>query len=196
MRKLSETKKLKVAICGSLGSGKTTITNIIKEQGYPIFNCDQYNASLIQNNTYVINEIAHNFDNVLVNNRIDKSKLAQIVFSDSVKLVKLNKILHPLIIEEMLRQMNQHDIIFVEVPLLFELKLNKYFDYVICVVCNQDKMLQRAKTQGLNIDNIKKRLNYQLPQSHKIKNSDFVVYNNNIDELKRDILDILGILGL
>lgn len=187
---------MKIAITGSIGSGKTSVSKIIKEFGFDVFDCDAYNSYLLKEDSNVIEEIKKVFN--LSNDDIAKrKKLAEIVFNDSVKLVKINKILHPRIIGKMFEESNKNEIFFAEVPLLFELKLEKKFDYVICVVSNYELRIERLEKKGYTKNDIVKRMNYQLPQKYKISNSDFVIYNNsNLQELKNDVESILKILGL
>lgn len=187
---------MKIAVTGSIGSGKSSVSKIIRDYGFDVFDCDAYNSFLLKEDFDVINEIKKEFD--LTNEDILKrKKLAEIVFNDSVKLVKINKILHPRIINKMLDESHKSEIFFAEVPLLFELKLEKNFDYVICVVSNYDLRIKRLVEKGYLKDDVIKRMNYQLPQKYKMSNSDFVIYNNNdFKELKEDVESILKILGL
>ena len=93
----------KIAITGGIGSGKTTVVQILNEMGYTTFSCDGLYQEIIRRKSYVL-EIEKRFPQAVVNGRIDRAKLAQIIFYDEGKRKELNQIAHPLIMQELLKR--------------------------------------------------------------------------------------------
>jgi dephospho-CoA kinase len=111
----------KIAITGGIGSGKSTVSNILKVKGYPVYSCDEIYAELVNSKIY-IDEIKKVFPTAVKQGKIDKKCLAEIIFSDKQERTRLNEIAHPLIMQTLLARMNESDsqIVFAEVPLLLE----------------------------------------------------------------------------
>ena len=84
-------EKMKIAICGGIGSGKSTVASVLRELGYPVFSCDEIYTEIINSAQY-IEKIALTFEGVVIDGKIDRSKLAEQVFADNEKLQKLNAI--------------------------------------------------------------------------------------------------------
>ena len=87
---------IKIAVTGGIGSGKSTVANIIKEQGYAVFSCDEIYNELLRDEAF-IKKLTQKFGTeILTDERLNKPKLAQIVFNDEKKLEELNGITHNL----------------------------------------------------------------------------------------------------
>ena len=111
----------KIAITGGIGSGKTTVSNLIKEKGYPVYSCDEIYKELIDSTIY-IKEIEKAFPAAIKQGKINRKGLAEIVFSNEQERKRLNEIAHPLIMKTLLDHISQreNELIFAEVPLLLE----------------------------------------------------------------------------
>ena len=133
----------KIAITGGIGSGKSYVATYIKTLGYPVFSCDEIYKDLCQSSSY-IEKVQTQFPEVVSNNQIDKKKLSQIVFSNKTRLEKLNRLSHPLIMEKLHQEMDNEkgDLVFAEVPLLFEGGYEKDFCETIYVKRNLKDRIQ------------------------------------------------------
>ncbi len=133
----------KIAITGGIGSGKSTVSNILKDKGYPVYSCDEIYAGLINLKEY-INEIEKAFPAAIKQGEIDKKRLAEIIFSNEQERMRLNKIAHPLIMQTLLKQMNddKSQIVFAEVPLLLEGNFENLFDQTIVVLRNREERIR------------------------------------------------------
>lgn len=153
----------KIAITGGIGSGKSTAIKYIEEMGYPVFSCDEIYKTIRQSAAYV-KRISSEFPNAVVEGQIDSKKLSEIVFLDKSSLEKLNKISHPLIMEELLKAMNASNstLVFAEVPLLFEGGFEKLFDKIIVITRNRDERIYAVqKRDGCTNEEVERRLSSQ-----------------------------------
>ncbi len=123
---------IKYAIVGNIASGKSTVEEILRNNGYKVFDTDKI-AHEILNNSNEIREIFKSYD-IITDNKIDRKKLAKIVFSDKNQLKKLEAVIHPKVKEEILKIFNMNfDIVFISVPQLFEAGFENLFDKIIFI---------------------------------------------------------------
>ena len=174
-------KPLFIAITGGIACGKTLASTFFKNKGYDVYSADTIGHDLLKDKK--VSEILEKtFGKISKNGVIDRQKLADIVFNDDKQLKKLNEILHPLI-EKEIRKLKTHsksDIVFFEIPLLFEVGKQDEYDYVICICCNKDIQIQRLKLRNsLTDEEALKRIEKQLPVSEKKNSSHFIIENNN-----------------
>ena len=185
-----------IGITGGISCGKSSVTNIIKELGFTIIDCDKISYELTLKGNSIYNEILRVFGIDYLNNNqeIDRKKLGQLVFNNKDAKEKLNSISHPLIIEELKRQIGLNNgIIFLEIPLLFETKLEYLCDVIICVYVDKETQIIRL----MNRDNIDrefaiKKINSQMDLSVKKALSDYVIYNDKeLNNTKEQIINII-----
>ena len=138
----------KIGLTGTIAAGKTTVSILLRRKGYHVFDCDGYSHILYQQNNPCYQKIVSAFgEGILEENReIDRKKLASLIFSDEAARQKINRIVHPAMIEGMLNFFARHaeePIVFAEVPLLFEAGMQEYFDEILVVTCSRETALQR-----------------------------------------------------
>ena len=128
---------IKIAITGNIASGKSTISKIIRELGFKVFDSDKEVKKALTKKD-LINEISKEFKSkiprLIKKNIIDKAKLGEFVFSNPDELKKLEQIVHPKIWErkEKFFEKNCNEpVVFLDIPLLFEKKLQSKFDFII-----------------------------------------------------------------
>lgn len=170
------------AITGNPASGKTTLAKLLKKRGAVIFDCDEKIHGYYRDKKSVIfKKVADSFSQAVTSGRICRGKLAQVVFGDKKKLKVLESIIHPFILKELhlwiVRHRNSRRIFVAEVPLLFEKKIEKYFDGIIFVSTTKTNIFKRLKPFGRR--NFSAKASLFLPAECKIKKSDFVIPNNN-----------------
>ena len=112
--------KIKIAVTGGIGSGKSLVIQILKEMGFPCFSCDEIYKEIIQTQDYV-EKIKQAFPGVVIDGKIDRKRLGAFVFQEESKLEKLNEIAHPLIMSSLYAQMEkcQNKLIFAEICRFF-----------------------------------------------------------------------------
>jgi dephospho-CoA kinase len=185
---------IKVAITGSLASGKTTASKILSAGRGPLFSADAVVKKLYTKNNFK-KEIIKKLN--LKNSLNIKKSLREKIKEDNSNIQKLEKIIHPLVRKEMqkfIKKNNKKKFIFLEIPLLVESNLAKIFDVIFYIKAKKTIRLKRFKLKGgkkviFNILNSK-----QLSDVKKAKYCEHVIVNEkNIKILKKNLLDILKI---
>ena len=174
-------------ITGGMGSGKSTVSNHIRSLGYVVLDADQISRDLMVPGSPLLQKLQRVFGEEIVDGygELDRRKLADMVFSDRGKTKKLNRITHDAIYkkvtEEYKRIMDKNPDakVFADVPLLFEAGWEKMFDKTILVTAPLDVRLERVKKRdGLTEEEIKKRINQQMPEDRKAVKADFIMDNS------------------
>lgn len=185
---------IKIAVTGGIGSGKSTVCNILKESGFPVFSCDEVYADLL-NGGVLSAAIAGEFgDSVLTDGKVDRRKLSKCVFNDKDKLEKLNKITHGKIFEELFsRAEGKSGLVFFEVPLLFEGGYQNLFDGVIVVLRGIEERISSVSVRdNLSLEEIEKRINNQYIYDNNSFAQYYAIHNSGkIDDLCGIIRDLL-----
>ncbi|MGB9702245.1 MAG: dephospho-CoA kinase [Candidatus Kapaibacteriota bacterium] len=180
-----------VAITGSIGSGKSTVAKFIEEMGYPVIKTDDLAKIVMLNDKEVKRKLIQEFgENIYDKNGVLDSKLLSSIVFDKIdtnhtKLAKLNRIIHPVVIEQMIIEIEKfvqmgEALIFVESALIYETGLDEGFDYIIDVDCKEELRIKRtAERLKLSEEEIRNRDSVQLSAQVKKKLADFVIENNN-----------------
>ncbi|MFC1709534.1 dephospho-CoA kinase [Candidatus Omnitrophota bacterium] len=181
-----------IGITGGFCTGKSEVARVFKGLGAKIIDLDRLAHSTLAPKTATFKKIVKVFGkDILRNNRVDRSVLARKVFGSKNRLAKLNSIVHPVVIRQMLtiirKSRKKYRIIAVEAPLLFEAGLKKYFNYVIVVKTNKKNQLTRAeKKTGLSKKEVLERIKSQWSLKKKAAQADFIIDNNrSIKEVRR-----------
>jgi dephospho-CoA kinase len=175
-----------VGLTGGVASGKTAVSEVLKEEGAYIIDADQIARELVQPHRPAWNELVRTFGKEILqeDGSIDRKKLADRVFVDPNQRKLLNQILHPLITEEMDRrtreigQKNPEAIVVIDAPLLIEVGYHRRADKVMVVVSTQAEQIERLKVRdGINSEEALRILSSQMPVEEKVKLADFVIRN-------------------
>lgn len=183
---------IKIAITGGIGSGKSTVASIIAEQGYQVISCDDVYRRLLESEA-VVELLAKEFGNIINFGKLDRKKLADIVFCDEKKLQRLNEITHPLIMEQTFKLMREESIAFCEVPLLFESGYEKYFDGVIVVLRDKDERVNSVvKRDNIPENAVLSRICNQFDYEKADFNGCYVIQNtSDTADLRKKTIKIL-----
>ncbi|MBQ6560172.1 MAG: DNA-formamidopyrimidine glycosylase [Erysipelotrichaceae bacterium] len=169
-------KQTRIAITGSIGSGKSEVSRYLREKGYTVFDCDEENRNLLEKGNAGYEAVKKTFPECINNGELDKKALSSLVFNDASRKKELEDIMHPLILE----RLNEHkeELLFAEVPLLFEARWDRYFDQNLLIVTNQKILLERLKNRSMSKSEALRRLKKQMSVSEKKKRADKIIYNN------------------
>ncbi len=192
--------KLKVAVTGGIGSGKSLALSYLSQMGYPIFSCDEIYKEVICLPEY-IKQVSISFPEVIINGAISREKLATLVFDNPQYRTKINNIAHPLIMRKLHNAMDEcaSDLVFAEVPLLFEGHYENEFDKILYIYCNQNMRISHVISRdGLEMAQVEKRILSQFnPDSeegkHRLENSQAYIIKNegSCEELLNNLLIFL-----
>ena len=185
-------RKLKIGITGNIGSGKSKFADYLNEKGFPVINADDLSKEILASDPIVIRKIKKEFgENSYIESGVNKKFLAEQVFSDKAKLQKINSILHPAVIKKTNLLSDEYfktnKFVFVEAALIYEVKIEKQFDYIVVIAADSEIREKRILSSSrFSSAQFKKRDAVQLDQEIKIKKADFVFYNNDsIAELQK-----------
>jgi len=185
-----------IGVTGGIGSGKTTIINYIKNQGYPVFIADDA-GKIVMENPQVIEKVNDLFNKevLLPNGLLDRKKIAAIVFSNSEYLQQLNEIIHPEVgklFREFIEQNHSSGLVFKESAILFESGAYLECDATIVITASiEDRIARVMKRDHISKDQVLSRINKQLADDEKIKLASYVVENSNLIDAYKQIDDIL-----
>ena len=176
-------KLIKLGLTGSIGMGKTHTTQMFKNQVVPIFEADNKVHELFKKNNTLINLIDKNFQGAVIDNMVDRKVLGNLVFSDKSKKEKLESIVHPFVRIERKKFTNyairnRFSVILYDIPLLFETKSEKYYDYIIVV--SAPKFIQEKrvlKRSDMTKEKYIKISEHQMSDHKKRIKADFVVFS-------------------
>jgi len=188
----------KIGITGGIGSGKTTVCEVFKQFGIPIYNTDLMAKRLMNKDSDLINSIKLEFGNGIYNNgQLEKAKLASMVFNSPEKLKKLNALVHPAVaadFENWVR--NQHsDLVIKEAAILFETGGYEELDAIILIHAPKEvRLLRVMKRDGVSKNEVLSRMNNQWPDEKKIKLTDHIVQNHGDHLVVPQILELLEVL--
>lgn len=187
--------KIRIAVTGGIGSGKSTVCKIIKDLGYPVYSCDETYKKVLQD-AGTVEKLAKQFGREIIGEHgmLNRAVLSAMVFSDEEKLKKLNAITHPKIFEKMFADSEEDSgMIFYEVPLLFEGGYQNLFDEIIVVLRDKNERIKSvALRDNLREVEIVKRLNKQFDYDNNDFTQYYVIHNdskiNNMSDIIADIL--------
>jgi dephospho-CoA kinase len=167
---------LRLGLTGGIASGKSTVAAMLRELGFDVLDADSLAHKLMEPGHPAYDEIAREFGAAIVDSsgRIDRGKLAAVVFADRAKLDRLNAIVHPRVKEALLQQFEEwarngtRDAAFVEAALLVEAGYDKELDGMVVAWSRPEQQLERLRARGLSDEEARRRIAAQLPVEEKL----------------------------
>lgn len=187
---------LKVGITGGIGSGKSTVSRFFSELGVPVYDSDQRAKSLMQHDDSIIIKIKKEFgDDSYLNNVLNRSHIAEIVFKNELKLKQLNAIVHPVVRTDFNNWLSQNSnarFVIKEAAIMIESGAYKDLDKLIVVNANREQKIKWIKKRDhLLLEDIENRIQNQLSDKMRNQYADFIIENNSSKkELKQQVLSI------
>ena len=183
-----------LGITGGIGSGKTTVVQMFKEIGIPVYNADTEAKKLMQSSHKIKHEICSVVgQDAYKNGILDKDFISDKIFNDKNILKKINNIIHPKVYNHFKQWLSSQKSLYVvkEVAILFESKIEDQFDFILTVTAPENLRIQRViKRDKKSLITIQSIIDNQLRDSEKIKNSDFVISNIDMDKTLKNVYDI------
>ena len=184
-----------IGLTGGIGSGKSSVAAMFKDEGAYVIDFDYLARVVVEPDTPAWRDIVDYFGQEILfpDRTLNRSKLAEIVFSDALSRKALEGFTHPRIFEKrdiLLKDIKAKDsqaIVIVDVPLLFELSLNKNFDTIILVYVSRDIQIERTiKRDDILKEEVEKRLKAQINIEKKKLLSDYIINNEGSLKNTRD----------
>jgi dephospho-CoA kinase len=183
----------KIAVTGGLASGKSSLCRFLRQLGAYVVSADEIVHELLTPQTKIGHEVlALLGEEIIHQGAFDRTKIAEIVFKQPEMLKKLEKILHPAVLNAIdafyleMKAQKHHPLFVAEVPLLFESESHRYFDKVVAVVC--EPSIAKKRYQAISrssFEEFERRTAHQLPMEQKASRADVTIVNNGtLAELK------------
>jgi len=168
---------LRLGLTGGIASGKSAVAAMLRELGFSVLDADSLAHKLIEPGQPAYEVVLREFGRTISDDqgRVDRAKLAALVFQNRAKLDRLNAIVHPRVAELVLRQFDEwqrngtRDAAFVEAALLIESGIHKHLDGVVVVWCTPEQQLERLGARGLSEDEARRRIAAQMPVEEKLR---------------------------
>lgn len=187
---------LKVGITGGIGSGKTTVCKIFELLKIPVYYADDRAKWLMNNDPELIKALKTAFGNKVYhqNGTLNRAYLANIIFNDKQALKKVNAIVHPVVGQDgndWHEQQGDVPYTLKEAALFFENGTHKLMDYMITVTAPESMRIQRVIARdNTTTAAVKARIDKQLPESEKVRQSDFIIKNDSQHSLILQVINI------
>lgn len=187
------TKPLRVGITGGIAAGKSTVASMLRQEGAAVVDADQIAYELVTPGSEVLRRVEEAFgaDVVDGHGRLLREKLGRIVFADVASRQQLESIMHPAIIEEANRRIDEmgqqgHAVVFYEAALLVETGRYREMDRLVVVIADDEVRIERLISRSLlSRQEAQRRLSAQLPQENKERLADYVIDNSGTFEETR-----------
>jgi dephospho-CoA kinase len=190
-----------VALTGGIGSGKSTVGQMLEDLGAIVTDSDQLAREVVERGTTGFDQIVAAFgDGVLKNGDLDRAALAEVIFKDPTKRMQLEQITHPLIrkaFAKVVESSKGDSIVINQIPLLVESKHDYKFDHVITVSATEEIRIERLLKRGMNLNQIKQRIQAQSTDAQREEISDSIIRNDKSQaELLSEVEKVWELLQL
>ncbi len=181
-----------------MGSGKSTFSREVASAGDgEHLDADQIAKQLMNPGHAAYQPVVEEFGTYITDEQgyVQPDRLAEEVFTDSDKLSRLESILHPLVKQEIDRTIREarRSFYVVDAPLLFEAGVDNLCDWIVVVVADEDRVIERLGDRGFTREEVERRRSRQLSEEEKIRRADEVIENNgSLEELKRKAREVLN----
>jgi dephospho-CoA kinase len=184
-----------IGITGGIGSGKSIVCKVFNLLGVPVFEADITAGRLINSNSEIRNELVRLFGNDIYNadNKLNRKKLAELIFNSDILLEKVNNIVHPAVRNEFLNWTKQQKTAYVihEAAILFESGFYKMMDFTILVSASVEMRVERVMMRdSISGEQVIARMAKQWPDSEKRKLATLELVNDNKNLLIPQIIEI------
>jgi len=195
-----------IVITGSIGTGKSTAVDIIKEFGFTVLDSDKIVHEGYNIGSELYYKIINHFgEDILKGDEIDRQKLGEIVFNNDKKLNELNNMVHGYVYDKLKEgiEASKEKVIFLDIPLLFETKdiHEPIYDEIWLIYVSEEtqrkRLMERAIAENKKPEDVLKIIDKQISIKEKVFMADVVINNEGtVGELKENIKALLEIRGM
>ena len=187
---------IQIAVTGNMGCGKTTICQMMENEGIPVYYSDSRAKQLMNQNESLIDSIKDRFgEESYQDGLLNRKWISSIVFDDATALNDLNNLVHPVVQKDYLNwvSLQAKDIVAYESAILIEHGNQGNFDVVILVQCPENIRFERIqKRDGLTLAEVQARTRFQWPQEEKIKYADHLIENTTHEQAKQQLSSVIS----
>ena len=188
-----------IGLTGGIGSGKTTVSTILINNGIPVYDSDS-RAKFIMNNSFEIKKKIINYfgKESYKDDFLNKKHISQLVFNDKIALNEINSIVHPFVEKDFIkwRKMNFYKYVIYESAIVFESGSYKNNDYNILVTSNVNERIKRVVNRDkVSEKDVMIRINNQWEDEKKILLADYIIKNDSITKINQSVLDLIHTLN-
>ncbi len=196
---------LVVGLTGGVGSGKSTVAEIVRKRGLPVVDADLLAREVVRPEGEAYGPVLAEFGRGILNRdgSIDRARLASLVFGDAERRQRLERLIHPHVVRRMVGEIERarerdDPAIILDVPLLFEAGLEQLCDRIWVVWAREDQRMRRlAARDGMEPDDVRRRMGAQMSLEEKMTRADVIIDNSGsfeetrrrVDHLLDEILD-------
>jgi dephospho-CoA kinase len=188
---------LRLGLTGGIASGKSAVAAMLRELGFSVLDADALAHKLIEPGQPAHGDVLNEFGPAIADagSRIDRAKLAAIVFNDRAKLDRLNAIVHPRVAEVIARRFDEwqrngiRDAAFVEAALLIESGIQKKLDGLVVAWCTPEQQLERLIARGHSEAEARRRIAAQLSVEEKLRHAtEKIDCSSSLEETRRQVV--------
>lgn len=185
-----------IGITGGIGSGKSVVSELFRICGVPVYDADAEAKKLNDTSETIREQLMRHFGQDLYRgHKLDRKKLARIIFSDPQNLRTANSIIHPELRKNFLEWAVRHShcpVTGLDAALLFEAKFGDMVDKIVTVYAPADlRIVRAARRDNTDEKSIVERAKHQLPDEIKMKLSDFIIFNDGRHSVIQQVEDLL-----
>jgi dephospho-CoA kinase len=185
---------LKLGITGGIGSGKTSVCRVFNVLGIPVFSADPEAKDIMDNDKSIIAGInSLTGTDLYKKGKLDRNELAQLIFNDSSLLRKVNSLVHPVVFDHfrVWEKQQEAPYVIMEAAILFESGAFRLVNRIATVVAPVEERITRVeKRNNLTREQVLERMQNQIDDDTRIKQSDYIINNSEKDMIIPAILNI------
>ncbi|MFP4199971.1 MAG: dephospho-CoA kinase [Clostridia bacterium] len=190
---------LVVGLTGGLGSGKSTVADLVRERKIPVVDADRLAREVVRPRGEAYGPVVEEFGRGILNEDgcIDRARLAAIVFQNAKSRRRLERLIHPPVVRRMVTEIDRarergEPVIVLDVPLLFEVGLEDLCDRTWVVWAREDQRIRRLATRdGMDPEDVRLRMQAQMSLEEKMDLADVVIDNSGSLEDTRRRVELL-----
>jgi len=188
-----------IGITGGIGSGKSTLSNLLRAEGYSVYDTDLEARRLQNEHSSMVKKMTDLFGkDIYTEKGLNRSALGKIVFAKPELLIKLNAIVHPMVMEDFQNWVQNRlpkKILFIESAILYESGFNKLVDKVILITASESTRINRVmKRDGVSSEHVLARMSNQLPEEDKLSRADYIIHSDDnhplVDKMRKIIEEL------